>query len=412
LQRCARAVRQLLFPCLFACLGFLLPAAGAAAQEAASEISVCVFVIADLSDSRDNLEFQYVIRSQLELELSEAGFQVIEGSSWEPVRDRLGYTDRDLTEGTNAVKTGDAVGAQIVVTGFYRVENDRIVLELKAYDVLQRAFITGVLRTGTVDLSMYTLIDTAVARMLPEIRLLASERPPEDVQQVKEITLFSQDEGAEVYIAGEQLVGRIQQGVLTLPYFPLAVGSTIRIEKRKAGYYTSSEDLEITAPRVEVTLRPLARRTRWATELTWSTKQLVGFGLAQRWYPVTDILFLAAEHYFYLQTNFAKGGSVAFHNDLELLVGGYPFSRVDARFRIALSTGFGMIVTYFSLPDQPVYTDFYLNVINLAVEWNWSRWMTYLRSEALYSLGIGTDLLGRGMMGNGAILTLGVMYKW
>jgi hypothetical protein len=414
LQRRVRANRRLFLPCLLSCLGLLGAAASAAAQQApaATGPKACVFVVADLSDSPENAEFQDIIRSQLELELSQAGFQITESAKWQSARDQLGYSDRDLTRGTPAVEVGDAVGVQIVVTGFYRVESDRIVLELKAYDVLQRAFITGVLRTGTVDLSMYTLIDAAVARMLPEIRLLAAGPLPEDVQQVKEVTLFSQDEGADIYIAGEQRVGRIQQGVLTLPYFPLAVGSTIRIEKRKEGYYTATEDLEISSPQVEVTLRPLTRKTRWATELTWSTKQLLGFGLAQRWYPVTDLLFLAFEHYFYIQHDLTATGRAVLHNDLELLVGGYPFSRVDARFRVGLSTGLGMIVTYFSLPEQPVYTDFYINVINLWLEWNWSRWTTYLRSEALYGLGIGQDLLGRGMLANGAILTLGLVYKW
>jgi hypothetical protein len=399
---------------LIGCLVWMLTAATLCAQQSRGHesLSACVLVVVDLSDSPENAQFQDVIRSQLELELGNVGFEVVDALRWQAARDRLGYDDRDLAVGTRAVEVGDAIGAQIVVTGFYRIEGGRIVLELKAYDVLQRAFITGVLRTGTVDLSMYTLIDTAVARMLPEIRLLAAGPLPKDVQQVKEITLYSRDEDAQVYLAGEQLVGRIQQGVLTLPYFPLAVGSTIRVEKRKEGYYTSSEDLEIGQPRVEITLRPMARKTRWATELTWSTKQLVGFGLAQRWYPMPDILFLAFEHYFYLQHNFAEGGKAVLHNDFELLVGGYPFSRVDARFRVAFSTGLGMIVTYFSLPDQPVYTDFYFNVINLSVEWNWRRWMTYLRTETLYGLGIGPNLLGRGMLGNGPVFTLGVMYKW
>jgi hypothetical protein len=371
-----------------------------------------VFVVADLSDTAENARFQEVIRAQLELELREVGFQVIETDRWQKVRDALGYSDRDLTAGTRAVEVGDALGAQIVVTGFYRIEGERIVLELKAYDVLQRAFITGVLRTGTVDLSMYTLLDTAVARMVPEIRLLVAGPLPENVRQVKEITFFSQDEGAEIYLAGEQLVGRVQQGVLTLPYFPLAVGSTIRIEKRREGYYTSTEDLEITEPRVEITLRPMTPKTRWATELTWATKQLLGFGLAQRWYPVTDILFLSLEHYFYIQHDLTATGRAVLHNDLALLVGGYPFSKVDARFRVGLSTGLGMIITYFSLPDQPVYTDFYFNVINLWLEWNWVRWTVFVRSDAMYAFGIGQNLLGRGMMGDGALVALGVMYKW
>ena len=392
----------------------LAAAASLGAQEnsAGAGLSACVFAVVDLSDSGDNAQFQQIIREQLELELSGAGFATVPAARWQAARDQLGYSDVELTEGTKAIAVGEALDVQVVVTGFYRIEGGRIVLELKAYDVLQRAFITGVLRTGTVDLSMYTLIDTAVARMLPEIRLFSVDPGSIDVQQVKEITLFSQDEDAEVYLAGEQFVGRVRQGALTLPYFPLAVGSTIRVVTRKEGYYPHEQEIAIREPRVEETLKRLTRRTRWATELTWTTNQLLGFGLAQRWYPLPDILFLALEHDFYLQHGLTAADRAVIHNDLTLLVGGYPFSPVDAAFRLGLSTGLGMIVTYFTLPDQPVFTDFYWSVINTFVEWNFPRLTLFLGSEMKYAFGAGTNLLSQGIVGEGGFVSLGAMWKW
>ncbi|MBN1835892.1 MAG: hypothetical protein JW820_08575, partial [Spirochaetales bacterium] len=160
MKRGSRTALRVHLSLLFAGAMYLLAAAGLSAQEppGGRRLSACVFVIADLSDSSEHAQFQEIIRAQLELELGAAGFEVIEAKRWQAARDELGYSDRDLTAGTKAVAVGEELGAQIVVTGFYRIEEERIVLELKAYDVLQRAFITGVIRTGTVDLSMYTLI--------------------------------------------------------------------------------------------------------------------------------------------------------------------------------------------------------------------------------------------------------------
>ncbi len=386
------------------------PAAGRPAED--DHPRVCVFRIVDLSDSRENERFQEIIRAQLEQEMERAGYTLVSASRWEQARDGLGLTDRDLTEGTRAIAAADAAGALLAVTGFYRVEKGRIVLELKTYDVVQRAFLTGVIRTGTPDLSIYSLVGSAVAQMLPGIRLLSAGPPPGDVRQVRQITLLSPDEDVEVYLAGEQFVGRVRQGALTLPYLPLAVGSTLRIEKRKAGYYPGREDLPLDEPRVEARLKPLARQTRWATELNWTSKQLTGLGLAQRWYPRPDTLFLAAENYLYVQHTLPAPGRAVLHDDLRFLVGGYPFSKVDARFRLGLSTGLGLVVTGFTLPGQPLFMDLYLSVINTWVEWNWRGGAVYLRSEGRYALGAGRNLLGRGMVGDGPILTLGVMRKW
>ncbi len=376
--------------------------------------SACVFTVADLSEGAAAREFERIISEQLEVELARAGYRIVPKEQWSRLRDERGLEPRDLVEGSRALEVADALEADLAVTGFYRVEEQQVILEIKAYDVVQRAFITGVLRAGRLNLSMYNLIDSAVARMLPQIRFFSSPQDAVEVPLVREVTLLSADEGAEVYLGGQQFVGRIREGRLTLPAMPLRVGSSVTVEKRKQGYYTASQDVRLRSPRVEARLRPLKKVSRWGTAATWSLGQAMGFGLAQRYYLNPDRLFLAAEHYFYLQHDFLPTSAPVFHNDLRLLVGGYPFSPVQAPLRISFSTGLGAILTYFWVP-QPAYLDLYWNVVNLTLELNVGQWVFFARQEARYALGLARNLLGRGMVGigdGGPQYTLGVMRTW
>ena len=86
--------------------------------------------------------------------------------------------------------------------------------------------------------------------------------------------------------------------------------------------------------------------------------------------------------------------------------------------RINISSGGGMIISYFTLPDQPLYVDYYWNLFNLALELNFNRFLLYIRSEAKYTLGLGPkNLLGREWVslfseGGPTIFTLGIARKW
>jgi hypothetical protein len=141
---------------------------------------------------------------------------------------------------------------------------------------------------------------------------------------------------------------------------------------------------------------------------------MLGFGLAQRYYLKPDITFVAAEHYFYLQHNFA-GGLPVFHHDLRALFGAYLFTGPDSIFRLGVSTGLGFILSYFAVPGLGAFTDFYLNIVNISLELNFPRLLLYLRPEGRYALGIGRDLLGRGWLNvadGPPPITLGVVWKW
>jgi hypothetical protein len=201
-----------------------------------------------------------------------------------------------------------------------------------------------------------------------------------------------------------------------LPPIPFAIDSKITIEKRKEAYHTGVETIRLREPQMLVELKPLRKQARSVTELNWTIGQLMGFGLAHRFYLNPDSFFVAGEHYLYVQHNFADSKPV-FHHDLRALVGGYLFTGPHALFRLNLTTGFGMIVTYFWVKDQPMYADFYWNVINLALELNFRKYMLYIRSEQKYVIGAGPAyILERGWIsafGDGPTsFTLGVARKW
>jgi hypothetical protein len=410
----ARGCRFLL-PLILLLLGAAVLAPAQTPEKASGQpLPACVFRAVDLSPTPEYGEYEDILTSMLQAEVANSGFQVLPEAEWDPVREKRGLLDVDLLNGDTALDVAAAVKARLAVTGFYRAENRQLVLEIKCYDVQARAFIQGVLKTGRLTLTMYNLLDGAVKELLPKVRLVGKPPPPPGPVVAEQVTLLSRDEGTEILLAGEQTVGSIQDGSLLIPPIPFPVGSTITVEKRKEGYHLSRESLLLEEPVQEFRLQRLRPKTTWGTEFNWTYGQVLGIGVAQRYYFKPDVSYAAAELYNYIQTNFSDSHAV-FHHDLRLLYGGYLFTGPDDLFRLGWSSGAGVILTWFTVPDQGVYGDWYLNLINAALELNYRRFLVYLRGEAKYTLGIGRNLLGRGMMSisrGPSPITLGFMWKW
>jgi len=379
------------------------------------QFKTCLFPTIDLSTTEEYREYQAIISNQLRVELRSAGFKLIPREEWEPVREQQGVRMGTLYQGNAAVKVARQVDAEIAVVSFYSVEERQLILEIKCYDVEQNALVSGVFKTARINLSVYNVIDEAVAELIPRIRLIGPP-PVNESPVVEKIALLSEDEGTEIYLGDEGFVGRITNGQLQLPPIPFAIGSQITIEKRKEAYHTGVETIKLKEPEMLIKLKPLRKKARTVTELNWTLGQFMGFGLAQRLYLNPDSFFLAGEHYFYVQHNWSDSKPV-FHHDLRLLVGGYLFTGPHATMRLNITTGFGMIATYFWLADQPMYADFYWNVINTAFELNFRKYMLYIRSEQKYALGLGpANILGREWISAFAEgptnVTFGVARKW
>jgi hypothetical protein len=375
-----------------------------------------VFPTVNLSTTDEYDEYQSIITNQLLAELQNAGFTIIPQEDWERERQRQSVPVEELYQGESAIPVAGAAGAEITVVSSYSVEGGLMALDIKCYDVAQNVLITGVFETARVNLSIYNTIAEAAAKLIPKIQPLGPP-PVQESPVVEEIALLSPDEGMSIFLGDEGFVGTITDGGLLLPPIPFAIGTRIDVEKRKEGYHTGEETLKLKEPEMEIKLKRLRKQTRTATELNWTFGQLLGFGLAQRFYLKPDQTFLAAEHYLYVQHNFS-GGKPVFHHDLRVLFGGYVFSGPDRLLRFNLSAGLGVIITYFTIPDQYMYADFYWNLLNTAIELNFNRFLLYIRSEAKYALGLGpANLLGRdwiGTIGEGGptIFTLGIAWKW
>ncbi len=406
---------RFVLPSMLLFLGALarLPAQ-ATDQPPTQPLPAAVFRAVDLSPTPEYGEYQSILTGMLRAEVATAGFQVLPEDKWDASREKRGYQDVDLLAGDKALEVAAEAGARLAVTGFYRVENRQFVLEIKCYDVEARAFIQGVLKTGRLTLAMYNLMDGAVKELLPKVRLVGKPPPPPGPAIAEQVTLLSRDEGAEILLAGSQTIGAIRDGSLLMPPIPFPVGSAITVEKRKEGFHPSRESLLLENPVQEFRLKRMRPLTRWGTEFNWTFGQVLGFGAAQRYYLKPDVSYLAAELYNYAQTNFSSGHPL-FHHDLRILYGGYLFTGPDDLFRLGWSTGAGVILTWFTIPDQGLYGDWYLNLINVSLELNFRRFLVYLRSEGKYALGIGRNLLGSSWLslGNGPPpVTAGFMWKW
>ncbi len=406
---------RFVLPSMLLFLGALarLPAQ-ATDQPSAQPLPACVFRAVDLSPTPEYGEYQSILTGMLQAEVATSGFQVLPDATWDAPREKRGYQDVDLLEGSKALEVAAEAGARLAVTGFYRVENRQFVLEIKTYDVQARAFIQGVLKTGRLTLAMYNLMDGAVKELLPKVRLVGKPPPPPGPAIAEQVTLLSKDEGTEILLAGSQTVGTIKDGSLLVPPIPFPVGSAITVEKRKEGYHPSRESLLLENPVQEFRLKRLRPLTRWGTEFNWTFGQVLGFGVAQRYYLKPDASYVAAELYNYAQTNFSDSHPL-FHHDLRLLFGGYLFTGPDDLFRLGWSTGAGVILTWFTVADQGLYGDWYLNLINVSLELNYRRYLVYLRTEGKYALGVGRNLLGSGWQSVGnrqPPITVGFMWKW
>lgn len=376
----------------------------------------CLFDTIDLSGSDDYQEYQGIISDQLRAELKNAGFELVPREEWDAARERAGLRMQELSKGDSALEVAAAVRADMAVVSFFSVEDTLMALDIKCYDVEQKALITGVFKSVRINLSIYNALAEAVAELVPKIRLLGPP-PVSESPVVEEIALLSKDEGMDIYLGDEGFVGKITDGKLLLPPIPFAIGTKISIEKKKEGYHPGEETVKLKKPEMIVSLDPLRKQTRYATEFNWTFGQLLGFGIAERLYLKPDMTYLSAEHYFYVQHNFS-GGKPVFHHDIRLLFGGYLLTGPDRFFRINMSAGFGMIVTYFSITDQPMYADFYWDIMNTSFELNFQKYILYFRYEAKYALGLGPmNLLGRSWItvfgdGGPTVFTLGLARKW
>lgn len=367
----------------------LLAALPGAAQDQA--VAACLFPTVGLTpESGDLLE---VVGRALSHNLQQLGILILPEETW---RQGLGNTAPEaLLNGRVAAEVASRAGARMAVVSLIHVEDRQLSMSIKAVDARSGRVVSSVYATTLVGVAVHNRIGEAVQRLTPQLQsFLDPEQRGEEVAPfVIEAALLSDLDGIRISLGGVEPVGQIAGGRLTLPFALYPSGTRLEVLQEKEGYHPARETIVLEQVRSEVPLRPLWRHTRHSVHLSWTTGQILGMGLGYRYYLRPDYLFLAAENAFYLQPAPVPGAEgLAFHDDLGFLAGRYLLSPHDSPVRFALAAGLGLILTKSAAPGW--FTDWYLNLMSLNLEYNRRLYTFGLRGDLKVTLGIGDDLLG------------------
>ncbi len=241
------------------------------------------------------------------------------------------------------------------------------------------------------------------------------EQSPEQEEVKIRVTLLSNDEGAQVYLGPDQRAGTINNGKVVIE---VPANTRLAIETKKPGYHVNREYFELTDQSVEIRLRPLFKITRFGFELFSTSSQFLGIGAGFRLYVVPDYILFRADDYIYFSIGSEGDDSPsAFHNDFRIQFGSYLFTPPGRRVRFGVATGVGIILSVLgestTQQGNSTFFDFYWNVIDLWLDFNWDKGAVFFKVETKYALGLGVCLLEPGFLTNyGLQFTVGWLRKF
>jgi hypothetical protein len=376
--------------------------------------SVCVFPLVNMSPGGGQAEHQASLSEAVEQEFGAVGFTLIPQDQWIGEAGRLKIPPLRVLEAQQALALSRNTAAEMAVIGSYSMENDRILVSVQCYDVSAGTLITGFLHTMRFNLGFYNLLHQEIADLVQKVIFVTAPKliGIQAEVRVNEITFTCPQDGLEVVVEGEKSAGRIQGGSLVFKTGGVRAGTVLQIEKRQEGYHTVWQTIH-AAP--EVALVPIPKKDTWAMEINWTTGQLEGAGATVRWYPVPNWIMIGFSEYLFAQIPFVPDASWPLHADSELLAGLYLFWPPESSFRLGISAGFGTILTWVPRTSLPVYTDVYVNVMNIWAEYHIWDVTFLLRIQAKVALGLGTNVLGTNFISGGPLgipVTLGVVVPW
>jgi len=373
---------------LFVTLMSFAPAVGWSVDPAFAGREAVIFPITDLSAQGADTERQDRLSAAVNAEFQAAGFRLVPGGV-----DAGSAEPRGSLTGPAAAAIARKKQADVAVSGSFTVDNDRIVVVLSCYEAETGALAAGFLKSWHYNLTFYNNLRAEIEDMLARLILPAPRGPGTDAAAPAAITFTSRQEGMEVFLGGERSMGTIQKGKLVIPAGAVRIGSPLLVEKRLTGYHTSWQTVP-AAP--EIALTPLARQTTVALEASWTVGEFLGGGAAARVYLLPDSLFVSPGLNVSFDPPVSSNAGGIVHFDTHLTIGQYLIFPPGSPFRLGVGTGLGTIFTTEAGPS--LYTDVFWDVASAWVEWNLARVSLFLRSDLKYTLGIGTNLLGRGIL--------------
>ncbi len=398
---------------IFIALALAAPV-GYGASDQVSGRSVCVFPLVDLAAGTAQDDHQKPFSEAVEQEFVAVGFTLVPREQWAPQAALLSAQPDHIADPPQALKIARGAGADMAVSGFFRINGDRVLVTVQCYDVTAGTLITGFSHTWRFNLAFYNFLHAEIADLVQKVVFSTAPRliSLKESVRVDQITFLSPQDGMEVVVEGQRSVGRIQGGALVFQTDGVKAGTLLRIEKRQEGYHTIWQTVR-AAP--HITLTPIPKESRLSLEADWTAGQLEGAGATLRWYPVPDWLYLGLSEYLFTQVPVVPSATWPIHSDTELLAGLYLFWPPEASLRMGIGAGAGAYLTAIPGSAIPLYTDVYINLLNIWFEWQAGKVKLLARIEGKATLGIGNNLLGANVVTwNSALppLTFGVVIPW
>jgi hypothetical protein len=401
-------------------------------QDAPAPRKVCIFLFPDISPATDKtgdaVFFQSAIKENLVFELKDAGFDIVDDVKILTFQKQLKITNMDLVDGAKAMQLASAATGDVAITGFFRLEENRILFGVKCYDVLSNRLAVTVLKDGRAGASLSNLIHDAIneiipliqekipplaslgktiEREIPVIKKIVIKKSQEKGKRIK-LTFQSNDENAQIFFA-DHLIGEIKEGSFEIP---AKASSKLVIEVKKENFHAVVKTVDLGEEDMTIKLDPLVRENQFALDGEYACFQFFGVGGGFRWYPVSDWLYLRASEYFFLQLG-GPSTSPVIHNDINVSVSLYLIFGPESLFRLGFLTGAGVILTNFTAPNLPFSTDYYWDCLGMFMELNFGEWSYFLKETGRYFLGFGDNLLGTGWNRPWPVnLSVGVVKKW
>ncbi|MBN2532803.1 MAG: hypothetical protein JXB88_07930 [Spirochaetales bacterium] len=430
----------------FICFVFILilfmvsfPASGQAVDTGSTKEArkVCLFDISRIQKEEkepgkepEGEIFTEVIKDTLAFELKVAGFEIIDDAIWKQLKKKEAYSDDDLLEGKNAVILAQKANADVAITGFYMLDQKRILFGIKCYDVKSRRLAVSILKDGQAGVSFISLINNAIEEIIPRINMELSSYSAQGDTIEKEVvvyeditfkemielgtrikvTLHSVDEDADIYLADTH-IGKITGGEISFESKALSVVE-VRIEKSK--HYTRILEYELGEEDQVIHLPRLGKVTHMAMNAEYTIFQTVGIGIGFRYYILPDWLFIHFIMYPYLQAGYLPETNSVLHIDNNLSVGYYIYFSPSSYFRAGVAVGLGWIPTIIFAPKAPVINDFYWDILGVWIELNLKDFIVYYKITGRFN----HNILGDGHLNTGwarpipVLFSIGVVWKW
>ncbi len=370
-------------------------------EERLIERTVLVLDPVNMSDTAGELEFiGTLVSDTITLALEDLGYNVITGDIWRKYSGDQGITGEAGLGKEQVITFAASLGADVVLNGVFRVEDQEIIIGMKAYDIFTRRIATAVTNVGPAGIGIYDTIDEVSASIAGKIRenlkplpesVITVEREKVrvetkiieevvDVDRSIRVTFYSRDEGAELLLGGIVPIGTITGGSALYMTSP---DSVLEIEMREEGYYPRTIRVDVEQDDVDITVKPLYFRSRRDFSIALLFPQVLGAGTQVRY------------HFFRNRMNVYGTGSLSFipktyrlSDNPELSrfivdlkigagIGWYPFIKPESPFRFLIGMGAGADLFYITKSTSPFVFGFAPEA-RLRFEYNRPRVIFYI----------------------------------